>query len=186
MTRQAFMARLREGLGGLPPAAQAEIVADYEAHFADGLAAGRSEEAVAASLGDPARLAHELHAEAGFRRWETRRSPSGAAAAVLAFLGLGALDLLFLLPILMAIVGVLIGFGAAAIAIFVAGVVTFVVGPVTGAPGGPVVALLLGLGLITGAASLAALVAIASIGTINASVWYARLHYRVLKPALES
>jgi uncharacterized membrane protein len=186
MTRQAFMARLREGLGGLAPEAQAEIVADYEAHFADGLAAGRSEEAVAASLGDPARLAQELRAEAGFRQWEARRGPSSAGAAALAFLGLGALDVLFLLPILMAIVGVLIGLGAAAVAIFAGGVVVFVAGPITGAPGGPMVAMLVGLGLITGAVSLGALVSLASIGTVNASVWYARLHYRVLKPALEA
>jgi hypothetical protein len=46
--------------------------------------------------------------------------------------------------------------------------------------------MLVGLGLITGAVSFGALVALASIGTVNASVWYARLHYRVLKPALEA
>lgn len=43
MTRQAFMARLREGLYGLPPTMQADIVADYEIHFNEGAAAGRSE-----------------------------------------------------------------------------------------------------------------------------------------------
>ena len=57
MTRQAFMARLREGLRGLPVQAQADISADYEAHFAEGEAAGRSEADVAAALGDPGRLA---------------------------------------------------------------------------------------------------------------------------------
>jgi uncharacterized membrane protein len=41
MTRQAFMARLREGLRDLPPQAQADIIADYETHFADGLAAAK-------------------------------------------------------------------------------------------------------------------------------------------------
>ena len=43
MTRQAFMARLLEGLRGLPPRTQADIVADYNVHFNEGLAAGRSE-----------------------------------------------------------------------------------------------------------------------------------------------
>ena len=55
MTRQAFMARLREGLRGLPPSVQADIVADYETHFTEGAAAGRSEEEVAAAPGDPGR-----------------------------------------------------------------------------------------------------------------------------------
>ena len=48
MTRQAFLARLREGLRGLPPQAVADIMADYEAHFADGEAAGRTEAEVSA------------------------------------------------------------------------------------------------------------------------------------------
>ena len=57
MTRQAFMARLLEGLRGLPPTIQADIVADYNNHFNEGAAAGRSEADVAAALGDPGRLA---------------------------------------------------------------------------------------------------------------------------------
>ncbi|MDO9246731.1 MAG: hypothetical protein Q7U11_09700, partial [Phenylobacterium sp.] len=39
MTRQAFLARLREGLAGLPAHAITDIAADYEAHFAEGEAA---------------------------------------------------------------------------------------------------------------------------------------------------
>lgn len=185
MTRQAFMARLREGLRGLPPQAQAEIVADYEAHFADGAAAGRSEEDVAASLGDPGRLAHELRAEAGLKRWEEVRNPSNAAAAVFAFLGLGALDILIMLPILMTIGGVLFGFAFAVIGIFVGGAVVFVTAPFSGIAGGPAAGFLLGIGMITGAASIGALLAIVTIGFVNLIVWYARLHYRVLKPVLE-
>ncbi|MCW5761021.1 MAG: DUF1700 domain-containing protein, partial [Phenylobacterium sp.] len=69
MTRQAFMARLREGLRGLPSQAIADIVADYEAHFTDGEAAGRTEAEVAAALGDPDRLAREIRAESSLNRW---------------------------------------------------------------------------------------------------------------------
>ena len=50
MNRQAFIDRLRLGLSGLPAAAINEAVADYEAHFAEGAAAGRTEEEVAAAL----------------------------------------------------------------------------------------------------------------------------------------
>ena len=80
MTRDAFMARLREGLRGLPQQTASEILADYETHFADGEAAGRSEAEVAEALGDPARLARELRAEIGLQRWETQRSPSAISA----------------------------------------------------------------------------------------------------------
>ena len=48
MTRAEFMGRLRRGLVGMPTAAAADIASDYEVHFEDGLAAGRSEAEVAA------------------------------------------------------------------------------------------------------------------------------------------
>ena len=185
MTRQAFMARLREGLRGLPASAQADIAADYETHFTEGAAAGRSEADVAAALGDPGRLARELRAEIGLKRWEAERSPSAGAGAVFAVLGLGAIDILILLPILMGIGGTMFGLAIAVVAIFFAGGVVFAAGPFTGVPGGPVVAILAGIGLMAGASALAALLALAGIGLVNALVWYGRLHYRLLQPALE-
>jgi uncharacterized membrane protein len=185
MTRQAFIARLREGLRGLPPQTVADIVADYETHFADGEAAGRSEDEVADALGDPGRLARELRAEAGLKRWEAERSPSGAAAAVFAVLGLGAIDLLILLPILMAVGGILFGLAMAAIAGLFAGGALLAGGPFAGVPGGPFAAILGGLGVMSGATSLGAVVILVGIGLVNALVWYGRLHYRLLKPALQ-
>jgi uncharacterized membrane protein len=185
MTRQAFMARLREGLRGLPVQTQADIVADYETHFAEGAAAGRSEAEVAAALGDPGRLARELRAEAGLKRWESERNPSAAGAAVFAVLGLGAIDIIILLPILMGVAGAIVGVGLAVIAVFFAGGVVFAAGPFGDFPGGPGAALLGGLGLMAGATSIGALLTIVCIGLLNALVWYGRLHYRLLKPALE-
>ena len=185
MTRQAFMARLREGLRGLPASVQADIVADYETHFTEGAAADRSEEEVAAALGDPGRLARELRAERGLQRWEEERTPSAGAAAVFAVLGLGAIDILFLLPILMGVGGAMFGIAIAVIAVFFAGGVVFAAGPFTGLPGGAAAAVLAGIGLMSGAASVGAVLSICTIGLVNALVWYGRLHYRLLKPALE-
>lgn len=185
MTRQAFLTRLREGLAGLPAHAITDIVNDYETHFTDGAAAGRSEEEVAAALGDPSRLARELKAEIGLKRWEQERNPSAAGAAVFAVLGLGAIDIIFLLPILMAVAGVMFGIGVAVIAVFFAGGMVFAAGPFTDPPGGSVTAVLAGIGLMSGAASVGAVLTIVVIGLVNALVWYGRLHYRLLKPALE-
>jgi uncharacterized membrane protein len=186
MTRQAFMARLREGLRGLAPQTVADIVADYEQHFTDGEAAGRSEAEVAAALGDPDRLARELRAENTLNRWREERSPGAAAAAVFAVLGLGAIDILILLPVLMGVGAAMIGLAVAVIVVFFFGAFTFAAGPFFDPPGGPVTAILGGIGFMAGAASAGAVLTIVAIGLMNALVWYGRLHYRLLKPALEA
>jgi uncharacterized membrane protein len=185
MTRQEFLRRLRAGLVGLPTTTANEIAADYETHFDDGIAAGRSEAEVAAALGDPDRLARELRAEAGAQRWHQEKNPSAAAAAVFAVLGLGAIDILILLPILMGVVGALFGFFMAAIGVFLAGGFVFAAGPFMGPPGGPVTAVLAGIGLMAAATAIAAVTTIVTVGLVNLLVWYGRLHYRLLKPAIE-
>ncbi len=100
MTRLEFLDTLRRRLAGLPPAEIDELVGDYAAHFADGMAAGRSEAEIAEALGDPMRLARELRAEAGFRRWETARTPANFLAVLFGLLALVAVDFVFLLPLL--------------------------------------------------------------------------------------
>jgi uncharacterized membrane protein len=113
MTKAQFLDTLRRRLSGLPPAEIDELVGDYATHFAEGMAAGRSEAEIAAALGDPMRLARELRAEAGFRRWEEARTPANFFAVLFAFLALIAVDFMFLLPLL----------GGLALFTFVAGLV---------------------------------------------------------------
>ncbi|HLY79227.1 MAG TPA: DUF1700 domain-containing protein [Caulobacteraceae bacterium] len=185
MTRHDFIARLRQGLVGLPLQAQSDIVADYETHFNEGLAAGRSEADVAAALGDPDRLARELRTEVGVQRWQAQRNPEAAAAAVFAVLGLGAIDILVLLPILITVVSVLCAFGIVALVGFVAGAFVLAAGPFAHGPGGIGAALLTGLGMMAGGVSMASVVTLVSIGLVNALIWYGRLHYRLLKPAID-
>jgi uncharacterized membrane protein len=185
MTRQEFIDRLRMGLSGLPAKAKAEIVADYEAHFAEAGAAGRSEAEVADALGDPGRLARELRAEIGLKRWEEERNPSAAVGAIFAVLGLGAIDILVLLPILMGVAGALFGLIVAAVAVFFAGGFVFAAGPFLDPPGGTAAALLGGIGLMALATSVGAILTLIVIGLVNVLVWYGRLHYRLLKPAIE-
>jgi uncharacterized membrane protein len=100
MTRAEFLDTLHRRLGGLPPAEIDELLGDYATHFADGMAAGRSEAEIAEALGDPMRLARELRAEAGFRRWEQARTPGNFFGALIGFLALIAVDFVFLLPLL--------------------------------------------------------------------------------------
>lgn len=185
MTREAFLARLKEGLRGVPIATRDDIVADYAGHFADGMADGRTEAEVAAALGDPVRLARELKAEAGLKRWEQERSPGAAAGAVFAVLGLGAIDILILLPILITVVSTLFGLYVTAIFGFFAGGFVFAAGPFwPGAPGGPGAALLAGLGIMSGSVAGIAILTLLTVALVNALVWYGRLHFKMLKPAI--
>ena len=185
MTRADFLTRLKRGLVGMPTSAAADILNDYEAHFDDGAEAGRSEAEVAEALGDPERLARELKAEAGIQRWRQEQNPSAAAGAVFAVLGLGAIDLIILLPILMGVIGTLFGVLVTAIALFFAGGVVMIAGPFAGFPGGGVAAFLGGHGLMATSVVTGALLAIVTIWLVNGLVWFARLHYRLLKPALD-
>ena len=148
MTRSQFLDRLRDGLRGVSRSAREEIMADYEGHFAQGLAAGRGEAEVAAALGDPGRLARELRAGAGVQQWEEKRSPSYIIAIGLCIAGAVAL-----------LSGV---FSLTAAAVFA------------------------GLGLLGAAAAVGALQTLVCIGLVNALVWYARLHVKVLNPAVSS
>lgn len=189
MNRDAFMARLREGLRGLPPETVDEIVADYETHFAEGIAAGRSEDSLAEALGDPGRLARELKAEAGLKRWEEKRDPAAAAGAIFAVLGLGAVDILILLPVLVAVGGTLFGLFVGAIAVFFAGGWLSVAAPTGNVPWvteAPWTIVFVGMGLMSGAVAAGAVLMLAVIGLVNLLVRYGRLHYRLLKPAIES
>lgn len=186
MNRETFVEKLRTGLRGLPQTTVDEVMADYEAHFSEGLQAGRTEDEIANALGDPARLARELRTEAGIRRWELERNPSSAASAIFAILGLGVIDIVLLLPILLPVAATLLGFMVVSVGIFTCGAIIFVAGPFAGI--GHYIATIMfgGLSLMAGGVSLGALTGLVSIGFVNGLVWFGRLHMRLLKPVLES
>jgi uncharacterized membrane protein len=185
MNRVAFLTILRDGLTGLSAQEIDDILADYNAYFDEAHASGRSEEEVAAALGDPRRLARELRAETGLRRWENHRSLGNSATALLALGGLAAVDILLLLPLLF----------AATLALLVIGLVMFVLGIVgIGAllslfkigQFASIAAIVLraavGIGLIAASTGLGGLLVLGFNGAVKMLGRYARLHYRLLKP----
>jgi hypothetical protein len=146
MTRDQFISRLRAGLAGMASEAIDDIVADYQAHFDEGLAAGRTEDQVAEALGDPDRLARDLRDAAPARPWTPpergsddrwRGRADGFFAHVNSYgvwgwigLGLAVLGAILILPIVLRIVGMIVGLVfalALAVAIFAA-VVTLIAG----------------------------------------------------------
>ena len=180
MTRAQFLAGLRQNLRGLSADEVTDIVADYEEHFSDAAAAGRGEEDVAAALGDPKRLAGELSAETGLRRWEARRNPRTFLRAGVGVFGLQAFNILILLPV----IGILLFCaGVAAYVLYVvAGTGFHMMAEVMSGSGNVLVPALAGFGLICGVVGVGSLLALLLDSGLRLLARYARLNYRLLKP----
>lgn len=176
--RLTFLTSLKAGLRGAPPEAIDDIVSDYASHFEVGAVKGRSEEDIAAALGDPLVLADELRVEMRIDRWKAAPSPGAAAKLIGAVIGLGAINALLafiMLPLLCLVYFVVL---VAVVAIFGAGVWLLFAGASVGIDFPA--SLLVGAGLIFSAITLAALLGLASIWLVGALGRYARLHYRLL------
>lgn len=59
MNKEQFIYNLRQKLQDIDSGLLKEILADFEEHFASGLASGKSEEEIAADLGEPADIASQ-------------------------------------------------------------------------------------------------------------------------------
>ncbi|MFS8112774.1 DUF1700 domain-containing protein [Rhizobium jaguaris] len=182
MTRDAFLRTLRLGLAGLPPQEIEDIVDDYSAHFAESDASGRSETEVAAALGDPARIARELRAEAGLRRFEAHWSVSNMLAAALALAGLAIVDILFLLPLLIVTIFVVLGLAIALLAIGAIGlkiILTTLLFDLGGAVTATLSHVFIGAGLMSCLLGGGALLLLGMGAGIRMFGHYARLHFRL-------
>jgi uncharacterized membrane protein len=89
----------------------------------------------------------------------------------------------------MGVGGGLFGLFVAGIGVFAAGGWVFVASLFGNPPGfnaTPFEGVLVGVGMMAGTIAVIALLMLVVIGLINALVWYGRLHYRLLKPAIQS
>lgn len=186
MNKTQFLAKLREALSGLPAAEIEDIVSDYDAHFTEAAAAGRSEADVAAALGEPARLAKELKAESGLKRLEAKPTPTNFVLAIGAFLGLATFNIIFVLPILVGVAALLFGWAVASFAIFGAGFGVLFLGIFQESGMDGLTQILAGAGLVCGAIGGAALWMLTVGWLAKLFVAYARLHLKVIKPALDA
>ncbi|MCQ6268313.1 DUF1700 domain-containing protein [Fictibacillus sp. WQ 8-8] len=115
MVQNEFLSQLKDQLKELPEADRQDILYDYEEHFRLGLEEGKTEEEIAASLGQPKAIAKEVKAE--FRVKEAKSKPSfeSVVKAVLSTVSLGFFNLIFILGPFFAVVGVLLSIYAASI-----------------------------------------------------------------------
>ena len=165
--RAAFLAALRAGLRGAPTPFVDEVIADYTAHFEDGVRNGRREEEIATALGDPLALADELRAELAVSSWEAASTPNAGARVISQAMARGVLRAsvaMLTLP-LVALVSFMLSL--AGLAGIVCGVWFLVAGSTFGLPGGFVTVALGGIGLIAGGIALCALTLLGLRGLIT-------------------
>lgn len=183
MNSEAFLRSLRAGLAGLPSQEVEEIIADYTGHFAEARASGRGEAEVVGALGDPARLARELRAETGLRRFETHRNLGNFLAALLALAGLAAVDIFFLAPLLLVAGAIVLAVGVGLVALGVVGA-HMVLGVLFFSHGGPMLGalsrLFIGVGLIAGLIGGGSLLLLGVGAGVAMLGRYVRLHDRLL------
>ncbi len=73
MNKTEYLKRLSDELGHMPYGDVKDIIQSIEEHFDEGLGEGRSEEEIAASLGDPKELANEFKDGAKFNQIMKKR-----------------------------------------------------------------------------------------------------------------
>lgn len=164
MTQREFIDGMSRHLKRLTEEEKREILADYQEHFALGKEAGKTEEEIAVKLGDPRSLAKQYRAGTMVRRAEERHSVTNVLNVILAALALGMFNLIFVLPLFLAILGVLVGLLAASAGVALGGATAAILSIVAlFVPGWSVPVLYAGIGFFAGIA-LAALGVLMGVG----------------------
>ena len=95
MNKQEFMRQLADGLKKLPKAEIGDILADFEEYFACAAKEGGSEQELCARLGDPKKLAKEYSVQKYIENANVNRSAKNMAKAFFSSAGLGIIDFLY-------------------------------------------------------------------------------------------
>lgn len=117
MSRNQFLSKLRDSLRGLDEDSLREIMYDYEEHFSIGMENGKTEDEISSSLGDPEAIAGQYRYENAVKNAQTSRRPVNLLKAILAGVGLGFFNLVFVLGIYIGIVASIFAFFVSSIAI---------------------------------------------------------------------
>lgn len=125
MKKSEFLTSLHNHLGGLPKREVDDILRDQEEYFRDAMSAGRSEEEVVRSLGDPKVFAANLKAELTIQRAESstdlRQKVGLTASALFSILALAPINFFLVLgPFLLLLIFLLAGWILSAAGVIVA------------------------------------------------------------------
>jgi uncharacterized membrane protein len=115
MNKKDFFEQLREELKTLPQSEVDEIISDYEEHFEIGKIKKRSEKEIIEKLGDPTIIAKEFRTSTLVKKAEKDTSIVNVTRVVLASIGLGFFNLIF-------VFGPFVGALAVLFSLFITGV----------------------------------------------------------------
>ena len=126
MNKVEFLRRLSKTLDNIPAVEKNDILFDYEEHFNIGMEAGRTEEEIAQSLGDPYILSKQINVNYMINKAEKTATAGNVLKAVLASVGLGFFNLVFVLGPFLGLVGVLIGIWGVSLGLTFSGIILFI------------------------------------------------------------
>jgi len=121
MTEKRFISLLKGNLKGLSGREKEEILGDYREHFRLGCEEGKTEEEIAAALGDPAVLGRSNQAEFSGADAAPDSPVSEVLRVIVASLSLGFVNLIFVLGPWVGLAGALAGLWAAALSVALSG-----------------------------------------------------------------
>ncbi len=153
MNKDSFLKEIKKQFLFLDKEELEDVLNDYAEHFAMGLEAGRTEEEIAASLGDPKTLSKQYLAEFRLEQAKNKATPGNIARALLAVVALGLFNVIVMLGPIMAIFSIFLALFIIALALLGSGIAMMIF------------ALPLFTGMATGAVFLTG-VAIAALGVI--------------------
>lgn len=125
MNKHEFLRALEKELRGLPREESRDILYDYEEHFSLGAADGKTEAEIAEALGSPVALGRKYRAQSLVEAAERDQTAGSVFRAVLATLGLGIFNLIFVLGPFIGLLAVLFALFAVSGAVILVGVATF-------------------------------------------------------------
>lgn len=126
MNKKQFLTLLNDSLRGMDEEALKEILYDYEEHFSIGLENGKTEEEISSALGDPRTIASQYKFENALKRAENTTRPLNLLRAILAGVGLGFFNLVFVLGLYIGVVVTIFAFFISSIAFAFSGIMMIV------------------------------------------------------------
>ncbi len=122
MNKKEYLEELSRLLRKLPKEDREDIISDYGEHFAIGLEKGRSEEEISRALGNPKNVAKQIKADHIIKKAENKPSVGGMIEAILAAMGLGLFNLIFVAVPVLIVAAIILTLFVAGFAMILSGI----------------------------------------------------------------
>lgn len=122
MNKREYLEKLSKLLRKLPKEDRNDIISDYEEHFAIGLEKGRTEGEISKALGNPKNVAKQIKADHIIKKAEDKPSVGGMIEAILAAMGLGLFNLIFVAVPVLIVAAIILTLFVAGFAMILAGI----------------------------------------------------------------